>query len=606
MKKFLQFMSGIVCFMFFIIVLSEKGAEASTGQVPLYGLFEQSITNNRVYSNPFFDVELNAVFTSPSGRVINFFGFYDGDGHGGQDGTVWKQRFMPDELGTWTYSMSFSDGSRSEKGIFECVSTGAKPGPWKQHQDNYRWLTDSQQRPVLPVMVYMWMYLTPADWKDGIAWAQRKGYNTIVTPTFNDVFWGDGWENPTAFIKETGSPGGSASGSKRKVNYDYFLIKRWKEWDDMIQAAGDAGIYISPTNTPNGYWGGQSGLGTLYPPTELAYFPQRYHAFNTPHNLKVIKYFVARQAAFWNIANWSLYPGEVYEIKDRSEVVAFGEYLASITPFGRMITAQDIEEQRPPDPDRRWLSEMNFSSARKLNTVQVGDVGPNGAPYQEAGPNNQFALGVINRGFPVIGTESLWEGQHRANKPLRMIWGSFTAGMNTVWADFKPEHIQQNTYMSLGHSWIPLKPLSQAQFQSHQLGSNTVGDEYLAIAGRELSKTEYWKMRSHNELVQGSSEAYCLAEKNKQYVIYSPNGGTIRLDLTSAHGTYEVKWLNPKTGNYQEEQAVTGNRIVSFNTPTTSDWVLLVMKNSDTTPPGPPRDLRIKLHFPGPNGPGPS
>ncbi len=594
MHTFLQRIRVHVWVTFLIILLSSANVNASTSQVPLFGLFEQSLTNAHEYSNPFFDVELNAVFTSPTGRVMKFFGFYDGDGKGGQQGNVWKQRFMPNELGTWSYSLNFSDGSQSTTGTFECISSGAKPGPWKKHENNYRWFTDSHNQPFLPIMAYLWMYLTPADWKDGIAWAQQKGYNTIVTPTFNDVFWGDGWENPTPFIKQTGSPGGSASGSNRKVNYDHFLIKRWKEWDDMIQAAGDAGIYISPTNTPNGFWGGQSGLGTLYPPTELAYFPERYQPYNSHHNLRVIKYFVARQAAFWNVANWSLYPGEVYEIKNRSEVIAFGEYLASITPFDRFITAQDIEEQRFNDPDRRWLSEMNISSKRKLNTVQVSDKGPKGLPYQEAGPNNQFALELMKRGYPVIGTESLWEGQERGDKPLRMIWGSLTAGMHTVWADFKPENVSQNSYISLGRNWVPLKPLSQSQFKTYQLGADTVGDEYLAIAGKALSETEYWKMRSHNEFVQGGTEAYCLAETGKQYVVYAPKGGTVKLDLSSTIGNFQVKWLNPKTGSFQGKQTTPGNMVVSLNSPSSSDWVLFVKKIFDVTPPQPPLGVTVR------------
>ena len=54
-------------------------------QVGLYRTFERTLENNNTYSNKFKDVELTCTFTSPSGKVIDFYGFFDGDGAGGGD-----------------------------------------------------------------------------------------------------------------------------------------------------------------------------------------------------------------------------------------------------------------------------------------------------------------------------------------------------------------------------------------------------------------------------------------------------------------------------------------------------------------------------------------
>ena len=88
--------------------------------VELYDTFEVEITNNNNYNNPFDynEVQLDVVFTSPSSGQTNFFGFYDGDGNGGQTGNVWKIRFMPDEIGTWSYTYSWSDGTQGGSGNF--------------------------------------------------------------------------------------------------------------------------------------------------------------------------------------------------------------------------------------------------------------------------------------------------------------------------------------------------------------------------------------------------------------------------------------------------------------------------------------------------------
>ncbi len=128
-----------------------KGGPATAGSpltdesVPLYGLFEAEITNPNTYANPFdFDeVELTATFThSSSGRSLDFYGFHDGDGQGGQEGDVWKLRFMPDRTGTWEYAYSWSDGTTGGSGSFDVVDSGL-PGPIRQASGNSKlWSTE--------------------------------------------------------------------------------------------------------------------------------------------------------------------------------------------------------------------------------------------------------------------------------------------------------------------------------------------------------------------------------------------------------------------------------------------------------------------------------
>ena len=348
-------------------------------EIPLYGLFEISVVNNTSYNNPFADVELNAEFTSPTGRKVQFFGFYDGDGNGGQNGNVWKQRFMPDEVGTWSYEITFSDANPGATGSFDCVLNGAKPGPWKQNPNNKRWLLTARGDHFLPTAFFAVASLTPIDWQDAIDWAVSKGYNTLVTQTYNPRRWGDGWKNVTPFL---------ATDTEAKiVDLDRFNIPMWREWDDMFEAAGNMGLYIAPFRGPDGDYGGQSGVGTVVPPDGFVYLPSSDPKdYDTPRNLRVIKYYVARRAAYWNMAYWALSGTEVFEDKPKSEVLAYGEYFASITPFGRMISSQDIEQYQNGEfdkPNRKWLAEMNFPDSRKINTVQGGQPKGNRVPKRK-------------------------------------------------------------------------------------------------------------------------------------------------------------------------------------------------------------------------------
>lgn len=59
--------------------------------------FEVAFNALRAYDNPFQDVELTGIFThKETGRIITVNGFYDGD-------STWRIRFMPNELGLWSY-----------------------------------------------------------------------------------------------------------------------------------------------------------------------------------------------------------------------------------------------------------------------------------------------------------------------------------------------------------------------------------------------------------------------------------------------------------------------------------------------------------------------
>jgi hypothetical protein len=108
------------------VLLGVQSARAfAVDQVGLYNMWETQITNYSSYSNPFdFRViELQATFISPLGRQVNFLGFYDGDGSGEQAGNIWKLRFMPDDIGTWTYMYTWSDGTPGGSGDFSVIQS---------------------------------------------------------------------------------------------------------------------------------------------------------------------------------------------------------------------------------------------------------------------------------------------------------------------------------------------------------------------------------------------------------------------------------------------------------------------------------------------------
>lgn len=89
----------------------------------LYSVYEIELHSERLYQQPLWDVELTAIFTSPSGAEIAVEGFWDGADR-------WLVRFSPDEVGTWWWRTQCSDagnaGLHQRRGHFECVQ--GQPG----------------------------------------------------------------------------------------------------------------------------------------------------------------------------------------------------------------------------------------------------------------------------------------------------------------------------------------------------------------------------------------------------------------------------------------------------------------------------------------------
>ncbi len=76
--------------------------------VAAYDMVEFVVELDAEYENPYDqrEIALDAVFTSPSGVVLELPGFWDGEEN-------WKLRFTPNEAGGWTYDVTVTDSRGS-------------------------------------------------------------------------------------------------------------------------------------------------------------------------------------------------------------------------------------------------------------------------------------------------------------------------------------------------------------------------------------------------------------------------------------------------------------------------------------------------------------
>jgi len=140
------------------------------------------MSHSDTYSNPWEDVLITVVFTSPSSSTYTVGGFY-------YDTDTWKLRFAPVEEGSWTWVLTFDNGSETfvDAGGFNCVSSD-KSGFLRVHPQNpYRFVTDTDNKSFYPMGFNDVIYDQ----------AGPKGFGGSSDGTLNSDWWMDaeyvGW-----------------------------------------------------------------------------------------------------------------------------------------------------------------------------------------------------------------------------------------------------------------------------------------------------------------------------------------------------------------------------------------------------------------------------
>jgi len=118
----------------------------------------------------------------------------------------------------------------------------------------------------------------------------------------------------------------------------------------------------------------------------------------------------------------------------------------------------------------------------------------------------------------------------------------------------------------------------QRTWAAFTAGAAGVGTgSYLAPLATFVSRVRFERMDPADSLIT-SGNAWCLAEKGVAYVVYAHSGGTVKVDLAAATGTFVAEWFNPRDGASTAALAATGGGVRSYTAPTADDWVLYLHK----------------------------
>ncbi len=539
------FLLSVIC-LFKVYVVNAQIIETA-----IWEKLELDFTSTTTYDNVLYDVKtFEATFTSATGRSWTVNGFWDGDKN-------WKIRFLPDELGTWTYQTTCSDanntGLHQQSGTFQVIP-GQRSFPLYQRgavatQPGSFYLTYTDGTPFFWTACTAWngaLKSTPADWDRYLKQRREHSYNTIQYVTTQ---WRGCELNAEDQVAFTGS-------GRLEINPDFF-----RRIDERTDAINDHGLLAAPVLL----WALPFGDGRHLSP-----------GYYLPHNEAVLlaKYIVARlqgNHVLWILGGDGRYTGD-YEQRWKTigRKVFHRPVQAPVTlhPSGLSWIGEDYAKED-------WLDVIAYQSTHSTSQRNVD--------WITQGPPNQTWAQLPAK--PIINMEPNYENIHFKvtardvrNASYWSVLATPTAGItygaNGIWPWIEqPGELIENHRNPDGKGPNPWYTCIEYD-----------GSKQIGLLSDCFQQYEWWTLRpapdllleqpgeiTYNHFVSVSADA-----TRSLVIIYLPESQAIQLRLP-VEKNYRVRWFDPVKGAFNEEESRKRQQLLSFSPPgNNQDWVLVL------------------------------
>ena len=247
----------------------------SLGQdIEKWGIFEAEL-NGPSEGNPYLDDTLAAEFTNGS-STFSVDGFYDGEG-------IYRIRFMPNAVGTWTYTTASNASELNEKtGSFECVAPSENNHGIVRVADTYHFAYDDGA-------FYNQVGTTAYTWVHRPDTMEEKTLETLAASAFNKIRFG-------IFPNHYSAPASSPEPERypfegaplRTWDFDNYNPEYFQHFEKRVMDLQDLGIEADVI---------------LFHPYDRWGFSQ----MGKERNMRYLRYVVARLGAYrnvwWSFAN---------------------------------------------------------------------------------------------------------------------------------------------------------------------------------------------------------------------------------------------------------------------------------------------------------------
>ena len=604
-----------------------------TGELKLWHkitlTFEGPDTHEKDSINPFLDYRLNVVFSNDKKTFI-VPGYYAADGNAGETsdstGNKWRVHFTPDDVGEWTYVVSFRTGKDiaidpDENAGIANFFDGARGSFNVEGTDKIG--RDFRGKGFLKYVGEHHLRFQNGDW---FLKAGADSPETLLAYVdFDNTYYTRLRFDSANYIKTWSAH-----------------VQDWVEGDPTWQGDKGKGL-IGAINYLSGkgnnamsfipYNGGGDGTNVwpfVDPDDPLRYdcskLDQWEVIFEHADKKGMFLHFKTQETENDNDAVWALDRGDLgieRKLYYRELIARFGHHLALNWNMGEensQTRAQQIDMiqyMHDNDPYEHPIVLHTYPNQTDLYNGLIGDqselTGPSlQRPFARV---HESTLQWINRSAeegkkwvvcndeqnpfqtgapPDTGFEG-FDGSATPTQDIvrkQVLWGNLMAGGAGVEYYFGYNLPQNDLNCENWHSRDQMWDYNRYALEFFQ--SNFI---------------PFWKMTNRNDLIENDDDdnsKYCLAIPDSIYVIYLPNGGTTDLHLNSeSEITYELFWYNPRTGGaliQSDPQLIMSDDDATIGPPPTDvdeDWVALVLNPGVTlsVAEGPQLSLRDEQNW---------